>query len=428
MEWQAIINFCTENDKVISAIAAIATVIVMYQTVRATKASRKSALVAFKALEYSQRISLREAFESRYSLLLDQHNQHLKNVCDFLASQEGGTFKGLVEENKLVYDASKVLMGHAVISPYMRILYHLLKHIDDNYYENGLEDLVLIQKKKEYTSPLRSLIRNDVLYLVALNSIITKTNIDGIKKDNGYGRYQKLLHDFDFFEHAIFYNWKLNQPSGIGLNKIIDFFNCTYIETMKDCIYSSIYHNSYNSDEYFELVTTRKPTVTFSLLYTYKNPAQGCVHKLFEEAEGVLCRYIKDELKNCQMNRDTAWSELNKLVGLSLGYDSSTKILNSNIKDIEDVKDIIDEYVSSNGKFNRMTYDHITFFDDSNTNNDMMGVAVESKIKSYLYNSNLLDLKNSPDKDEKITSLVGFALKKINEQRAQLKQLRYDAP
>lgn len=57
MEWQAIINFCTENDKVISAIAAIATVIVMYQTVRATKASRRSAFVAFKALEYSLRIS-----------------------------------------------------------------------------------------------------------------------------------------------------------------------------------------------------------------------------------------------------------------------------------------------------------------------------------------------------------------------------------
>lgn len=92
-KWQAIINFCTENDKVISAIAAIATVIVMYQTVRATKASRRSAFVAFKALEYSQRISLREAFESRYSLLLDQHNQHLKNVCDFLASQEGGHSK-----------------------------------------------------------------------------------------------------------------------------------------------------------------------------------------------------------------------------------------------------------------------------------------------------------------------------------------------
>lgn len=122
----------------------------------------------------------------------------------FFSLSRGGTFKGLVEENKLVHDASKVLMGHAVISPYMRILYHLLKHIDDNYYENGLEGLVLIQKKKEYTSPLRSLIRNDVLYLVALNSIITKTNIDRIEKDNGYGRYQKLLHGFNFLNTQFF--------------------------------------------------------------------------------------------------------------------------------------------------------------------------------------------------------------------------------
>lgn len=428
MEWQAIIDFCTENEKVISAIAAIATVIVMYQTVRATKASRRSAFVAFKALEYSQRISLREAFESRYSLLLDQHNQHLKNVCDFLASQEGVTFKGLVEENKLVHDASKVLMGHAVISPYMRILYHLLKHIDDNYYENGLKDSVLIQKKKEYTSPLRSLIRNDVLYLVALNSIITKTNIDGIEKDNGYGRYQKLLHDFDFFEHAIFYDWKLNQPSGIRLDKIIDFFNKTYIQPIKECIYSSIYHNNYISDEYFELVTARKPTVIFSLLYTYKNPAQDCVHKLFNEAKIVLYSYIHDELDNCQKNKEKEWHYLKKLVGTYIEFGNNTGLKRTKIEMIEDVENIINGYKTSKKLYGH-PYGLVTFYyDDKGGNYYTIGECVEPQIKSYIYNSNLLDLKNSPDKDEKITSLVGSALKKINEQKAQLEQLRYDAP
>lgn len=428
MEWQAIINFCTENDKVISAIAAIATVIVMYQTVRATKASRRSAFVAFKALEYSQRISLREAFESRYSLLLDQHNQHLKNVCDFIASQEGDTFKGLVEENKLVHNASKVLMGHAVISPYMRILYHLLKHIDDNYYENGLEGLVLIQKKKEYTSPLRSLIRNDVLYLVALNSIITKTNIDTIEKDNGYGRYQKLLHNFDFFEHAIFYNWKLNQPSGIGLNNIIEFFNKTYIKPIKECIYSSIYHNNYNSDEYFELVTARNPTVIFSLLYTYKNPAHDCVHKLFNEAKSVLYSYIHDELDDCQKKKEKKWHSLKNLVGKYIDFGNNSGFDRAKIEMIEDVKIIINDYKTS-----KKIYDHsygaVTFYyNDKNNEYYSIGVDIESEIKSYIYNGNLLDLKNAPDRDEKITSLVGFALKNINAQSAQLKQLRYDAP
>lgn len=60
--------------------------------------------------------------------------------------------------------------------------------------------------------------------------------------------------------------------------------------------------------------------------------------------------------------------------------------------------------------------------------NVVPGDEVSNNIENYIYNENLLELKNSPDKEEKITSLVGFALKKINEQRAQLKQLRYDAP
>lgn len=49
---------------------------------------------------------------------------------------------------------------------------------------------------------VRSLIRNDVLFLVAVNSsYIIEDN-----KKNDYGKYQKLLRDFDFFEHALFFS------------------------------------------------------------------------------------------------------------------------------------------------------------------------------------------------------------------------------
>lgn len=78
MDWQAVIDFCSENEKVIGAVAAFATAVAtfatagaLYFSARAAKASRDSADVALSTLEYSQRNSLREAFVSRYSLLLD---------------------------------------------------------------------------------------------------------------------------------------------------------------------------------------------------------------------------------------------------------------------------------------------------------------------------------------------------------------------
>ncbi|MFP3393567.1 putative phage abortive infection protein, partial [Brevibacillus sp. SIMBA_076] len=60
------------------------------------------------------------------------------------------------------------LTGHQIISRYMRVLYHLLKFVRENGDFNGSDPITF---QKNYTSPLRSTIRNDVLLLIAVNAL-----------------------------------------------------------------------------------------------------------------------------------------------------------------------------------------------------------------------------------------------------------------
>lgn len=175
---------------VIATLAAIATVL-------ATIATRNSTKVAEAALIHTQETSLRNEFYSRYTLLLDQHKEQLNIVKSYLDREEGKALLKEIIEGTDHQTAFKTLQGHRIVSPYMRVLYHLLRHISAHYIDNAT-----MEDKKKYSSIVRSLIRNDVLFLVAVNaSYVIKDN-----QQNDYGKYQRLLRELDFFEHALFFN------------------------------------------------------------------------------------------------------------------------------------------------------------------------------------------------------------------------------
>lgn len=173
-----------------------------------------SALVAAKALintsqsaKESQEMNARQGFEQRYTLLLTQHNTLHDALCEHLKLEPKvkNLFGAEIELSKYNDEIGGMdkyfyfLTGHPVISPYMRVLYHLLKHIDSDPYIAKKSDA----EKKRYSSPLRSYIKNDVLFLIAVNAL----NVNDLRlKQTGYPEYQKLLHRFDFFEHAVFSN------------------------------------------------------------------------------------------------------------------------------------------------------------------------------------------------------------------------------
>lgn len=153
-----------------------------------------------QTLEETQTTNRRTAFESRYTMLLTQHDNYHRQLCDYL-DENNDDVEAFFSEK--IYDTTldtcfSFLTGHQIISRYMRVLYHLLKYVRENCDFSGKDN---VSFQKNYTSPLRSTIRNDVLLLIAVNALNVK---DERAKSSSYPYYQQLLHDFEFFEHAIF--------------------------------------------------------------------------------------------------------------------------------------------------------------------------------------------------------------------------------
>lgn len=205
-----------------------------WATVAAAGFGGLSALVAAQALlktskaaTESQNTNARQGFEQRYTLLLTQHNTLHDAVCKHLESDRNyqnthGVSIPLRELNNQVDGLTgyfNFLTGHPIISPYMRILYHLLKHIDQDPYIKDKS----AEEKRMYSSPLRSYIRNDVLFLIAVNALNVKSER---MMDAGYQNYQKMLHRFNFFEHAIFSNPdNPNLPFADAIAQLIKYNN-----------------------------------------------------------------------------------------------------------------------------------------------------------------------------------------------------------
>lgn len=203
---------------------------VLVFTVVAANATRNSTLTAQASLAHTLKTSLRDDFTSRYTILLEQHREQLNVVKEYLDSEDGKNLLNTLVTATNHYQAFKMLSGHRVISPYMRVLYHLLRHIYYNYYVENAP----VEGKKQYASLVRSLIGNDVLFLVAVNSSYIVE--DG--KENDYAKYHFLLKEFDFFEHALFFSAN-EDVSGLKENEPENSFNnvkSTLIENYKGVI------------------------------------------------------------------------------------------------------------------------------------------------------------------------------------------------
>lgn len=175
----------------------VVTTLAAIYTARAAIATSNSTKVSEATLLHTQRTSRRDEFISRYNLLLEQHKEQLNIVKSYLDTEKGKELlDGLIEGTDHL-TAFKTLQGHNIISPYMRVLYHLLRHINTHYIDNATKE-----DKKKYSSIVRSLIRNDVLFLVAVNASYVIEDGD----ENDYGKYQRLLSELNFFEHALFFN------------------------------------------------------------------------------------------------------------------------------------------------------------------------------------------------------------------------------
>lgn len=123
-------------------------------------------------------------FNNRFNQLLEQHNK-LHNKLEEYIKSHSDEYKLIVNSNINYQTSARFLYKKKEYSPYLRLLYHILKFVD-----NELNEFKLSNGGKKYTSIVRSLITNDIMLLVAINSL---------NKDFTY--YRELLDKFDFFEH-----------------------------------------------------------------------------------------------------------------------------------------------------------------------------------------------------------------------------------
>ncbi|MFB5185240.1 putative phage abortive infection protein [Yersinia intermedia] len=270
-------------------IGGLATALAFFATAWAAHEGRKSAKAALRAVKTSEnaleetRANYRmDAFNQRFSLLLAQHNTYLEKVNTYVRTDSGWSFIKKLFDSKKHYEAFDAMSGHITLSPYMRILYHTLKFIEEDFF--GSKDDIVGRKK--YTSLIRSLISNDVLFLIAVNSIYIRNE----GACNQYYKYQYLLQRFDFFEHADFFII-YHQNDIDKKNELKEPFRGLEY-SLRLCFHEYVSNGNYNS------IIEYKPEVRVPVIvaYIYKNPLQNLVINWFNNVPRSLVKIFIEKI------------------------------------------------------------------------------------------------------------------------------------
>lgn len=203
---------------IFTSLGALFTVGVFYTTHKATKNAEIN-------LDLVRENLRKDDFVKQFTLLLDLHNKShtimMENIDKYSEKNNGKIIIGKKGQSNTLMNwtlsdvsAAEKLYRKYEFSPYMRTLFRILKHIDDNFFKKNFENKEKeIEAKKEYSSVLRCMIRNDVLYFVAINSL---------NKDLIFKSYKQKLIDLCFFEHLNPYE----------INEELSFKLDDYIETL----------------------------------------------------------------------------------------------------------------------------------------------------------------------------------------------------
>ncbi len=242
--------------------------------------SAKGVYLSNKSIEENNK---KESFDRLFSVLLEQHSMYLNKVNNFLSESKGsvlfsveylrdrtisesisivhGESSGVDEEGyyKIIYsdererddekkyksiESTEIDMilknsndfAKNTLSPYMRILYHILKSIHE-FLGAGL--LTASEEEKQYSNIIRSTIPSNLMFLIARNSagFFSSSRAIQLFRDqpsdfaSDYYKYFYLLRRYDFFEHLP--NSYLTHPNGLNLNHSVEYKVKTQGELVK---------------------------------------------------------------------------------------------------------------------------------------------------------------------------------------------------
>ncbi|EOY9128097.1 putative phage abortive infection protein [Providencia stuartii] len=176
-------------------LGALVTLFIFSETAKATENAAKSLKLTQETLKTTMENNRKDDFIKQFILLLELHGKSHDVLADYLKNNKviSSNSEGIINWNMSIEDATGKLFKNHLFSPYMRLVYRILKYVDENFYhmvDGNLTASKVDEEKKQYTSIVRSTIRNDVLFFIALNSLNEK-----------FSTYKDLLNKFDFFEH-----------------------------------------------------------------------------------------------------------------------------------------------------------------------------------------------------------------------------------
>lgn len=246
--------------KVIDKIGALATGLALF-------AAMYQGYVAWKAANLTRQANFQNLFQQKFNLILEQHNNSLKNIREWSKSKHAD-FNSMGTESLV-----KTIRGHEELSPYMRILYHTLKSIREELPTvEGDNKAELILRQKRYTSLVRSFIPNETLMYIACNASVLDEKFFTLDGSKQYQYFHTMLNEYDFFEHLNFEKHKT-----IHLEDTIkEIVHAIY----EDCFYfygSSLSFEEFKSRENKQIHSIKKlidnPEFFICLSYNLKNKA-----------------------------------------------------------------------------------------------------------------------------------------------------------
>lgn len=336
---------------VVAVASAMGTVWAAIATWLAARKAAESAQIARQSMEYSvdlgkktleetQTSNRHTAFENRYAMLLAQHDNYHNQLCSYL--DKGKMSKPNYEEIKKLTCSKRTdrqqnqidiyeffhasinepginncmafLTGHEIISRYMRTLYHLLKFV---HTEDVAKGTIKTEFQKNYTSPVRSTIRNDVLLLIAVNALNVRSQR---AKNASYPYYQEMLHDFSFFEHAIFM-FPSNPNSLFSQDNWTKKVQDQIINT-QSAFSTKLSKQTDSSNHKFSVPEVRLISPLIMVLYIFENPMRKAVRKAFESLSWnpTINDKVIDEIKRLEQSVQQSSKYVVQLSSFSYRY------------------------------------------------------------------------------------------------------------
>lgn len=401
----------TEFSAFATAGAAIAAAWNAYEARKSRDAATRAAEIAEKTLLESQSSAKYSRFQQQFTLLLEQHNQHHAALTKFLDEPEGQELKGKILGKCPITESTSSIYGNDRCSPYMRVLYHLLKHIDAGYYGEN-DDL---RGKKNYSSLVRSLIRNDVLMMIAVNGCYMDENKMGLHPDFIY--YHSLLDKFTFFEHTDFNhfvknNSKWNHTSYDYKNLFEEHFITPTVKYMIRCIGKS-------ESECGELHKNNKNKYAcylLSVIYTYNNPKHDILIRHINNSEKLIKTKFLEE-------KDEVFKDSMRLL---IYLKNTAKCILFNSEDTlhtDTLTDSPEDYERLACKLKNIDLGKIKYRNYNNVEHSLSNELENSlnRIRNEYVRWNYF---HAPDEEEQDIKLIRYGMKLLGRRLGYLSQLR----